>query len=339
LVFALLAASPLAHAQPSAADKALAEELFRAGKRLMADGRIAEACAKLAESERIEPAVGTLLNLAVCHEKEGKTASAWAELTSAATRAARAGSAERADFARARASELEKRLSRVLIEVSVPSEGLRVTLNGKPIGSAAWGSAIPVDPGEVSVEATAPGRRGWGSRLTLGPGPRTETVVVPELEAESAAATPATPASASLSPAPSASAPRAVVPAIHAPQPETGTVQPQGPRTLGWIVGGVGLAAIGAGSYFGLRAFGKQSDVESNCRGSLCNAAGIEADQDAHRAATISTVAFAAGLAGVGIGAWIVFGSKSSDPPAARTPRVAPFATGSGAGVGLRGAW
>ncbi len=59
-----------AAAQPS--NTALAESLFREGKRLSSEKKFAEACPKFAESYRLDPGLGTLLNLATCHESEGQ---------------------------------------------------------------------------------------------------------------------------------------------------------------------------------------------------------------------------------------------------------------------------
>ena len=46
-------------AEPGSDDKALATTLFRQGRSLMAEGRLAEACPKLEESHRLVPSGGT----------------------------------------------------------------------------------------------------------------------------------------------------------------------------------------------------------------------------------------------------------------------------------------
>src|SRR6187431_1087071 len=96
-----------AAAQASASDKAAAEALFDQGVRLMKQNGFAEACPKLEESYRIDPAVGTLLYLGECYERVGKTASAWATFREAASLATNSGQPDRARVAAARAQELE----------------------------------------------------------------------------------------------------------------------------------------------------------------------------------------------------------------------------------------
>src|SRR5580698_2670520 len=110
LLLAALAFAPDARAQ-SSSDQAAAEALFKQGRDLMASGQYAEACPKLAESERLDPAPGTLLNLATCYERNGQVASAWVTYKEAATVARKADQPERAQLARRKAAELEPKLS------------------------------------------------------------------------------------------------------------------------------------------------------------------------------------------------------------------------------------
>src|SRR5262249_18506399 len=73
-----------------------AEAMFQEGKRLLSEGQTAEACARFASSFAIEASSGTLLNLALCHETQGKTATAWAEYRAAARLARSQGRDDRA---------------------------------------------------------------------------------------------------------------------------------------------------------------------------------------------------------------------------------------------------
>jgi tetratricopeptide (TPR) repeat protein len=75
----------LARADASLADKAAAQTLFDEGRKLMAKGMFADACPKLAESQKLDPGVGTQFNLSDCYEKMGQTASAWAGFLEAAS--------------------------------------------------------------------------------------------------------------------------------------------------------------------------------------------------------------------------------------------------------------
>src|SRR4051812_24565538 len=81
LIACLLAPSALA-AQASEGSEmrgTASQALFDEGRRLLEAGNYVEACAKLDESYRLDAAAGTLLNLALCHEQQGRSASAWFE--------------------------------------------------------------------------------------------------------------------------------------------------------------------------------------------------------------------------------------------------------------------
>jgi len=169
-----------AHAQ--ATDQSIAEALFQEGRKLLDDHRYAEACPKFAESQRLDPGIGTLLNLATCHELEGKTASAWAEFTQALGIATREARSSAQQLARTHLYALTPKLSKIVISVPAENEvpSLEVRLDGHLIGKPAWGTAAPIDPGPHTVAASAPGKKEWSSEVMFPPS-EPKTVLVPLL--------------------------------------------------------------------------------------------------------------------------------------------------------------
>jgi len=304
----VLVASPASAETAPSAEKALAEALFRSGKDLYAAGKIAEACAKYVESHRVDPKPGTILNVATCHEEEGKTATAWADYTEAATLAARARQPERERFARAKIAELEPKLSFVTFQF--PSAGVaEVLLDGKALTTAASGTRVPLDPGPHVVEARAPGKKPWSSSLdATTPGER--LVAIP-----------------ALMPVASAESERNSAPAAEsgppAPTRAPGTVQ----RTAGWITAGAGVAGLAVGTVFGLRTLAEKSTVDDHCRGLLCDATGLAANDAAQASASVSTVAFVVGAIVLGAGVALLVTAPSEPRPA--TTRAADHHVGS----------
>ena len=115
LVPSFVASSTLA--QVSDVNKNAAEALFREARALMEEGKYAEACPKFRDSQRLDPGVGTLLNLARCYELNGQTASAWSRYGEAAAAARDAGQEGREQHAREQAARLEPTLSRIVLVV------------------------------------------------------------------------------------------------------------------------------------------------------------------------------------------------------------------------------
>src|SRR6187551_2481529 len=173
---------------------ALAESLFREGKRLSGERKFAEACPKFAESYKLDPGLGTLLNLALCHESEGKPATAWAEFSEASSRAKREGDSDRAQLADEHVRALEPKLARVSISLApgaaVP--GLVVKFDTRELAAAALGLPIAVDPGKHVLEASAPGKEPSTQTFDAPSTPTSVTVTVPVLK-DSASAVAAVP--------------------------------------------------------------------------------------------------------------------------------------------------
>lgn len=277
-----------------ASNRAAAEALFNQGRSLVAGGKFAEACPKFEASQQLDPGLGTLLNLADCYEKLGKTASAWAEYKEAIPLARAAGSKVREDLATQRAKALESRLSMLTIRAmsggsAEESAGLDIRRDGVPVQPAELGSPIPVDPGPHTVEATAPGKQKWSSTVQLNDAQKL-VVDVPAL-------TPASPPVAV-----------AVEPAkpVDTPPPEQSANTGSGQRTAAIVVGAAGVVGVGLGTVFGLGASSKWSDAKSHCSAYPygCDAEGLDAQSSANSKATWSTISFIVGgaaLAGAAV--------------------------------------
>jgi PEGA domain len=290
-----------AHAQN---DKAAAEALFDQGVRLMKQNSFSDACPKLEESERMDPAVGTLLYLGECYERVGKTASAWATFREASSLANNMSQTDRARVAGSRAQDLEPRLSRLSIELSpdvARIAGVVVKRGSQRLDPSLYGTPLPVDPGEYSIEVSAPGYETWTTPIKVEAGGASASVRVPGLVKRPEEATPAQ----------NPAGPRADLnlnPTMT-PPPKHGLSTGQ---TLGLVVGGVGVIGLGLGTYFGVRAVSKNSDAEGYCNAkSMCAQQGLDLTDKAKKDATAANVAFAAGGALVAIGG-IVFLSSGS---------------------------
>jgi hypothetical protein len=307
-----------AHAQSSDLEKrAAAQALFEDGRRLTGEGKHAQACPKFAESNKLDPAIGTLFYLAECFENTGKLASAWTLYVDVADQARAAGQADRATFARTRAEALRPRLSRLTIVVSDAARstpGLKVQRDGVAVGQAQWGTTIPVDAGKHVVVATAPSRRKFEATIEVKAEGEDLSVTVPALvdpttapEVGPAAAPPLAPTSGA--------------PEAPPDQPPPSGTSPL--RTAGFVVGGVGVAGIVIGTVAGIVAMGAQSDSDEHCDSDdACDPTGLTLRDDAISAATVSTVAFVVGGVALGAGVVLVLASPRKDAPGAGTLKL-----------------
>lgn len=177
----------LAQAESSAANKAMATQLFSDAQKLMAQGNYPAACGKFHESQRLDPELGTLLHLADCYQKTGKTASAWAAFNEGAQIAAKRGD-KRARIARQRAAALEAKLAHLTIQVSGGgAAGLQVRLDGEVIGRPVWNTSVPADPGPHTIDVTATGRQARHYKVTIAPSASKQVVVEPGAPSKPAA--------------------------------------------------------------------------------------------------------------------------------------------------------
>jgi hypothetical protein len=314
VALAVLASSLPAFAQ-NARNPAVAEALFEEAQTLVKAGNYDQACPKFKQSYDADPAGGTLVNLADCYERQMRTALAWSTYREARLVAQREGRDDRVAFCDERLKALEGRLSRLTVTVSPErSTGQTVTLDGVPLGEAAWGVALPVDPGTHELRSEIPGKEPFTITFDIsGPGV-TQEVTIPAL--------------------------------TDAPSNKPGATDPgdeqargRGSNTMGWILVGTGAVALGAGTFFGLRAMSRWDERNTLCEGG-CNQEAKDRGDEAQTSATVSTIGFGVGLAAIGVGTYLLLSSGGEAPAKSARKRgwqVSPEVGSSAAGLSVRG--
>jgi tetratricopeptide (TPR) repeat protein len=300
----VLAAGRAAMAQPEQAqDDAAAQALFDKGRELMAAGDVAAACEAFSESQRMNPLPGTLLNLAKCNEMLGRLATAWVQYREALALAKADGRKDRIEFAETRLAELTPRVPQIVVELApgvAEVEGLRVLRDGAPLGRAALGTALPVDPGLHVIEAEAPGFQPFRGEIEA----REATIETVHIVLEPLPSVIPEPIPVPLPlPVP---APAPVIaqrpPPVHLPPPQD---PGDALRTAGWIATAVGTAAMVAALATLVWALDEDAAaVEAGCSATTCATAEAQAHGDnasagALAAATLLSIGAVAGGTGV----------------------------------------
>jgi hypothetical protein len=261
-------------------DKQRAAEQFEAGRAAMRNSDFAGACRAFGESQRLDPAPGTELNLGLCSEQLGLLATALGHYRAVARELP--PDDERAQIAAKQSLALEPRVPLLTLSLaaSAPS-GARVTLDGAEVDP---GEELQVDPGKHAVSVTAPGRDARAYELRLDEGERRAL----EVTAGDAIA----------------------VVAVVDDEPGLGALQ-----VAGIAIGAVGLAGVVVGGVFGGLVLDKKATVEEQCDAEFCDSEeGIDAAESGAVFSTVSTIAFIAGAVGLGAGiTLIVVGAPADD--------------------------
>ncbi len=323
-VAVLLFAAHLRAEPHDAQAQAMGRVLFNEGVALMSEGKIAEGCAKLEASLKAYPGIGTRGKLAECYERQGKFTSAWTTYKEVAQLAMRSGDVNREQVASERAKGLEPKLSYITITIPPANDipGLVIRRHGIEIERPKLNAAEPVDPGTIAIEVIAPGRKSYLGHVTITPG-QSAKFEVPLLEPDSSVGTPSSTSSTDTT--------------IEPPPPVRSEGSPL--RPIGLAIAIAGLAGIGVGTFFGLKANSTYDapfdDGRCDQASKQCDASGQAAIEDARKQATVSTFAFVTGgvlaVGGVAIFLFAPTGRGSS-------MQIAPtaYANGGGARLDLR---
>ncbi|CAN5924942.1 hypothetical protein BH11MYX4_BH11MYX4_69570 [soil metagenome] len=307
LLLSTATATAQAQVAAGASNEMRAEYLFRSGEKKFDSGKHAEACADFSESLRLGPKLGTLLNLALCHETIGKPATAWSEYHHGAAWAAQNGQKDRHDFALQHAVALETKLPRVLLQLPSDRAIATVDVDGEPLPDSRWYLPVFLDPGEHSVTLSAPGKQRSTVKFRVIVSPTEQLVYVPAL--------------ADLEPPP------APAPAPAAPPDPDHTR-----RLVGFTMLGVGGVGVALGLTFGLLAVSKRDEIGSRCVANHCTTEGADLYRASQTNAAVATWSTVIGVGAAATGGWLVLTSQ----PARKATKVgvAPRPGGAELGVG-----
>jgi hypothetical protein len=286
-----------------------AEALFQRARALMEKNDFAAACPMLEEAYSLDHGEGTLLAMALCHEASGRPATALREYRESLSLAVRANRSDRVMLAESHVQTLEASVSRITLRfASAAPTALSLTLDGAPIDRATMLAGAPVDPGTHAIAATAPSYLPWRTNVVVTKRSGSVVVDVPEL------------ASAE--------------PRVGAPRAPT-SARASGSRILGFTLGGLGLASLGVGTYFGIAAFAAEARSRDQCNGTQCSADGVTYNHQARGDALVADVALAAG--GVALAASLYLLLRPSPGASAATLNI--WTGERRAGIGIVTSW
>jgi hypothetical protein len=261
--------------------------------------------------------------------------SAWSGFLNVAAAAKSQNQAQREKVARDRAKALEPRLPKLVIEVPTPAPaGLEVKRDGVAIGSASWGTPVPVDPGAHRVTAAATGKQPWEGTVSAVEGKVARISLPRELPNAPAAV-----AEAPVAVAPVAQ--RNDPPPVQTTFPEP-VVEQRGStqRTLGYVAAGLGIAGLGVGAGFGIDSLQKRDGAKEHCVGDVCDADGVALRDRAIRSGDVATIATAAGAVTLLGGAILVLTAPkttSRKEAPSTSLRAVPHVALNGGGISFQG--
>lgn len=299
-VAALLCVSGLLIAPAAfAGDAATADALFTQGRAAFDAGDYATACAKFKESNRLDPAAGTVINLATCEEKRGKLATAWTLFRDALGQLQ--PNDDRYPVVEKSIADLAKRVPHLTLKLAegAPAD-TTVKIGDSEYGAASFGAPLPFDPGKLEIVVSAPGHAPDRMKVTLKEGEDRELEVSPEDAGGSGAAHASKTGDATHD---------------HGAGATSG-----GGHTLAYVLGGIGIGGLVFGGVTGLMARGRHSTVESHCDATsrICDQEGADAADSGRTLNTLTMVGLVIGAAGIGASAYFLLSSDSGGTTAVR---------------------
>jgi hypothetical protein len=299
--------SHASYADEAAENIAAARTLGIQGVQLADAGKCPEAIEKLTRAEALHHAPTILGRLGECQVNVGEVVTGTENLNTCVREVLPANAPKVFRDAQARAQKVldaaMHKIAYLVIHVNPADVKAAVAIAGKSVPAALLGAERPTDPGTHQLTATAQGYKPASATVTLAEGAHQEVTLQLEKDPAVVAAVPPSATTAVAAPPPEAA-------------PEPGAKKSKVPAFVAFGIGGAGLIV---GGITGGLAMSKASD----CPNKVCD---TQSDLDSAKTmATVSTIGFSVGIAGVAVGTILLLtGGGSSEKPAQALERPAP---------------
>lgn len=298
---------------PAVADSR-ADRLFEQGRLALEAHDYKRACRWFALSFKADPAIGTQLNLALCHARAKRPIDAYRAYAKARVMA-RASRDDRLPTIEKLVDGAAKHVARVAI--AIPRDA-KLIVDGKVVPDADYEDELVLAPGTHAIAARLAGQVLDTHELTLRAGDRDQLTFE-------------TPA-----PEPDAEPEPDIPPPPEPAAPATTSQRRAGRLVVGGLTLTAGVAAIGVGSYLALDARKTYRAAAAMCPDNQCaNEDAFRTTSDARARARAMTYVVGGGIVAAGIGVYLIATSGKRERAVVAMPTVGRHAIGVALGGSL----
>jgi hypothetical protein len=224
-------------------------------------------------------------------------------------------------------ADVERALPSVVVTAKDGAGGdladVKVSADGQPLLSRLDGQALPMNPGSYTLHFERADGTSLDRVVIVREGEKNQAVAV--VLGAPALASPATPSAASTTLPPT--------PGVESPaRPGAAATR----RTLGWVLGGVGVVGLGVGAALGFSAIGDKNSADCSAS-NQCLAGPLSSAKSAALGADVGLIAGGVLLAGGA--ALVLFGSSGAHERTAASLKMAPAIGAGSGGIVLAGRW
>jgi hypothetical protein len=299
-----------------ATEIAAARTIGQDGVMLAEQGRCAQAVEKLAQAEKLHHAPTTALRLAECEIELGHVVAGTERLERLLREPQPFGTPAAFVAAYAKADRVlyaaRPRIATLRISVKGPKAGqAAVAVDGDAVPAVLVEGDRPTDPGTHTVTATSRGFLATSAKVSLKDG-ETSSVTL------------------TLQPDPNAPATDPSAPADPAAPAEGSYVSR---NKLAFVALGVGVVGLAVGAVSGALVASKTSSLDGECVDKACPASRQSDIDSASTLATVSTVGFVVGGAGIATGVVLLLLGRPAPSAQTARPHVIPVIGATGLGL------